>query len=533
MMTKVHLHPLLDDQTLGKSSWPTATVVILSALLLVCVAYWETIGSMVAVWGRTESYRYGYLVVPISLCLVWKQRDRLASLVPKANLWGLGIVLACSVLWACAHVVDVQIIKHLSFVCLVAALIFTILGPGVTKALAFPLGYLLLAVPVWSLLVPTLQDNTAMMTAWVLRHLGIPVLLDGYYLSIPAGNFVVADVCSGLRYLLVALAISTLYAYLNYQTLWRRIVLILTAVLVGIVCNWVRVVVIVLVGHVTAMQHPLVSSHNWLGNVLFGLALVLLFFFGGWLREAPESGAQQPETEEGSFSRGCRQRHVIVVGVAAIALAALGPVSSYWGQHRNLREYGVSSSPLTAAGSWSLLATPRSDWHPRFVGADVEVLNTYQSGARRVQLYLAYYPYQKQGAEVINDNNSLYDEASWTLVASRDAHVSNDAMGLFRVHETEVRAARGGSRLLWHWYHVAGRQTASRTFAKLLQLWGLVTQRPGAAVIAVAVDNANSITEGRLVLEDFMQDMMPRIEARLGHASVVPSNDVGIRRQVD
>ena len=63
-----------------------------------------------------------------------------------------------------------------------------------------------------------LQDYTTWFVIVTLNLLSIPVFVDGVYLSIPAGDFHVAEACAGLRFLVATVALGTLMANVAYKT---------------------------------------------------------------------------------------------------------------------------------------------------------------------------------------------------------------------------------------------------------------------------------------------------------------------------
>src|SRR3546814_20295136 len=66
------------------------------------------------------------------------------------------------------------------------------------------------------------------------------VFLDGYLIQIPTGSFLVAEACSGVRYLLVSVALGVLTAYLFFRPWPRRLLFVALSVAVPIVANGIR-----------------------------------------------------------------------------------------------------------------------------------------------------------------------------------------------------------------------------------------------------------------------------------------------------
>lgn len=141
--------------------------------------------------------------------------------------------------------------------------------------MAFPLGFLLFAVPVGEALIPPLQQVTAWFTVEGLRLTGIPVWWEGLYLSIPAGHFEVAEACSGLRYLMASVALGVLYAYLTYRSPWRRLAFVVLSMVMPIVANGIRAYGIVMIAHLEEMKYATGVDHLIYGWLFFGLVVLL------------------------------------------------------------------------------------------------------------------------------------------------------------------------------------------------------------------------------------------------------------------
>ena len=64
------------------SSWRTALPATLLVLAAVLLLYRETVTAMVSIWYRSETFAHAFLVPPIVLWLVWRQRAELARQTP-------------------------------------------------------------------------------------------------------------------------------------------------------------------------------------------------------------------------------------------------------------------------------------------------------------------------------------------------------------------------------------------------------------------------------------------------------------------
>ena len=228
--------------------WRHTLFILIASLAIYLSLYWSTTLYILKFWWISSGYSHGFLIIPISVYLVWSNRSQIAKFSPDPTLFGLSAIVVLSLLWWAARVTDVQTVQMMTLLLSIPALVWTLLGTRIARLLIFPLAYLLLAVPVWDLLQPILQDISSWMATRGLRIYGLPVYQEGHQITIPAGKFLVDISCSGLRYFLSALALGSLFAYLNYKSSVKRVVFTLLVVMVSLIGNWIRILTVILIG---------------------------------------------------------------------------------------------------------------------------------------------------------------------------------------------------------------------------------------------------------------------------------------------
>ncbi len=179
---------------------------VIAALLLAGwgAVFHETIAAMAGVWWTSASFAHGPLVPVASAWLAWRQRAAVAS-AELRPWWPAAVAVAALALaWAAARIAGVNAAEQFAAVASLVALLALVFGPGLVRALAFPLGFLFFAVPFGTFLIPHLMEWTADVTVWAIRLSGIPALREGMNFTLPTGRWSVVESCSGLRYLLAA-----------------------------------------------------------------------------------------------------------------------------------------------------------------------------------------------------------------------------------------------------------------------------------------------------------------------------------------
>jgi len=504
----------------SRHGWRVAGFSLTTLLLLIFSVYHETSLYLIRLWSGLEigGYEHGYLVLVISAYLILRQWRTLSALTPCPNGWALLAIMAASLLWMLAALVDVQMLQTVGLLLLVLAVVWTVLGNRVTRALLFPILFISFAIPVWFPLSPLLQDLAADVVFGAVRLLGIPAFRQENLIVLPAGSLAVEAACSGLNYLLAALTLGTLYAYLNYKTLHARLVVVLLSAAAAVLGNILRVFTVVYLAYTTDMQHPLVYDHLAFGWYLFGGMIAILLLLDARLHRHstpahPGVATQHNEVRPVACGKGPLQYLVVVV--AGTVLLSTGPAAVYRVQHQPLTENGQIELELpSGAGVWTGPVASEDDWMPEYHGA-ITRKQAYQKGSDRVILYIGYYLAQEQGKELINDLNRISNTHVWQ---TRYPRGRLQQAGNQPVLEQLLEKDGGAKRLVWYWYRVAGRNTTNRYEAKALQVLGLITGKPQAFVVAVATDTGDDPGHARSVLSEYLITMQVSLD-RLAEGS--------------
>lgn len=504
-------------------SLKVAALLTLVAVAAILVGYHETTWSMVSIWERSETFAHGFLIFPFSAYLIWGQRKHLSTFLPQPNPLGLLLLGGLGFSWLLATLASVQVFEQFLLITMIPAVVWAILGNRMVWALAFPLAYLLLAVPFGEALISPLIDFTADFTVRALQLTGIPVYREGSFFTIPSGNWSVVEACSGLRYLIASFTLGTLYAYLTYRSLKRRLVFIAFSVIVPIIANGIRAYMIVMTGHLSDMRLAVGVDHLIYGWIFFGFVMLLLFWIGSFWREDDSEHdvtAAGPRHESGlePGSRVSLKSTVLTAG-AVLAIAFIWP--AYAAYLKNM------VSPTTKfdievpgmPGKWQMIPGQVSDWEPIYVGAAAQLRQHYRRGDRSVDLYISYYRNQQQGTELINSGNILVPEAGshWHNIKEDRRSISlgsqQETVNQNQLHSSPAKL------LVWRWYWLGEEKTANPYLAKfILARNKLLGRGDDGAEIIVAARYEETPEEAAPVFEDFLGEMMPAITMGLQNA---------------
>ncbi|MGK5065187.1 exosortase A [Janthinobacterium sp. LB3P112] len=492
-----------------------ALMLLLLALTAVVLLYHATFWSMLELWSRSQTFAHGFLIVPISCWLAWRQRARLAALAPQPSRQGLLMLGALGLAWLLADAANVPVVEQYAATAMLPACVLAILGWPAVRLLAFPLAYLFLAVPFGEVFLDPLIDFTAAFTVTALQWTGVPVFRDGSHFSLPSGNWSVVEACSGLRYLIAALALGALFAHVNFHSTRRRLAVMAAALLVPILANGVRAYLIVMLGHLSNMRLAVGVDHLIYGWLFFGLVALLLFWLAARWRELPLVRAVPPAQPVRQIAGAASPRAAVRASVACLLLAALWPALALASHRDDSATLPAIVLALPDPPAWRRLpAAPI--WQAPSAGAPARFAATYaglDGNGAPVGLQLHWYARQARDAELLTHLSAPYG-ARWTPLAQRMQHVNLDG-GSLGVRESVL--AYGGERLLvWRVYRQGGIVTARPVLVKLLLAQAkLLGRRQDGADIIVFAAYDELAPPPRAHLQAFLQAALPVIEQRL------------------
>ncbi len=492
--------------------WRLAAPLTIFAVVAIVGIHWSTAHAMWRTWLASVAFNHGFLIVPISLWLVWQKRREVAVLLPRPDYLGLVLLAAAASAWLVGAAAQVVVVQQYALIVMVVAAVVTVAGRQVARELAFPLGFLLFAVPAGEALVPHLMDWTADATVSALRLTGIPVYQDGNSFSIPTGRWSVVEACSGLRYLIAALTVGTLFAYLNYRTLRKRLLFVAVSVAVPIAANFARAYLIVLIAHLSNMRLLVGMDHMIFGWVFFGVVIMVLFWLASFWRDP----LADPVPAKGFSLEGQGPRGLTAAAAAVVAVATVAPVySAYLDRAAAMAVAPVELRPLKGHAGWDRDPTELTAWRPHYGGAAASAFSVYRKGGDAVAIYIGYYRNQRQGAELVSSENSVVPiGTTWT--SASEAHRTL-ALGSETSQVRETRLLSTQQRLLvWDWFWTSGTQTGNPYLAKaLLARDRLLGRRDDSAVIVLAAPYTEDSGKSEEALKRFAKDMLPALQETL------------------
>ncbi|AVR94776.1 exosortase A [Pseudoduganella armeniaca] len=497
--------PARHVQGASKAHW----LIVGAAALLPFLLYFGTAASIAAIWERSATFAHGYVILPISIWLIWQRRAVLAQLPLRPCLPALAMLALCGAAWMLGLLGDVAIVRQYAFAAMIPLTVLAVAGVAVVRAIAFPLVFILFGVPVGEGLIDPLIQITASFTVDALRATGIPVLREGNNFSIPTGDWSVVEACSGLRYLISSFTLGCLYAYLTYRSTLRRVVFALVALALPVLANGLRAYMIVMIGHTSGMTMAVGVDHLIYGWVFFGLVMLLLFWIGSFWREDRKAELPARFALPGSRSASAARLAAAACGVAA----CIGVWPAYgWYLDRG----NATPAPADLAGYQSKppVAPPFTAWTPAYAPASASIDQYYDVGGATVGVAVRYY--RDGGPErLISSTNRLTEwRTPWheTSTAVRAESIRGKTL---QVRETTVSGA-DGRFVVWQWYWIGGATTASNYVGKALQVkQKFMTGSDDGAAVMVFAPYDEDPAAARPALRAFLRSELDALDAAL------------------
>ena len=500
--------------------WRQVFPALLLLLAWTLFLYRETGMAMVTIWSRSETFTHGFLVPPIVLWLVWRQRRAIAVLPPAPSAGAFVFVAGAAFAWLLADLVAVNAVTQLALVALLVLAIPAVVGLPVTRLIIFPLGFLFFCVPIGEFLMPQLMEWTANFTVLALRLTGIPVYREGLQFVIPSGNWSVVEACSGVRYLIASLTVGTLFAYLNYQSTKRRVMFMIVSLLVPVVANWLRAYMIVMLGHLSGNTLAAGVDHLIYGWLFFGVVIMLMFVIGARWAE-PERVA--PVDRVAAHLQQAASTPRLWLTVACFGLLVALPHAALWVMDRGETAGPLPfSAPVALAADWQTGAPEAAVFKPAFQNPSAEISTNYASNGRDVGLYLGYYQHQNYTRKLVSSDNVLVTskDLRWVQVSSASRNLSLNGKAV-TVRTAELRAtaslaqANEARLTVWQIYWINGNLTSSDYLAKVYSAVQRLSGRGDNSAAIVIYTSKDQPGGGDAVLESFFLTNYEAINALL------------------
>lgn len=504
---------------------------ILLPLSILAVEYYESLIPLVDQWINNETYSHGPLVPLVSGFLIWQKRLELAARMDGGSWWGLPIIAAGILLYVLGELTTLFIVLQLSLWCIIVGLLLSTLGTRAVATIAFPLGYLLTAIPLPKFLYEAVSGQLQLMSSALgvgcLQLVGVTAFREGNVIDLGPIQLQVVEACSGLRYLFPLTSLALLCAYMMHGPLWKRGVLFASSIPISILLNGFRIAMIgVLVDHFGQAAAE-GFFHSFEGWVFFMVSFGILFA-EMWILRGIGTPPSQPSDRDGEETTTVDAHRDLQSALSTAltpswsrpaylyglgALLVLPVVASHTIERKELvpDRQSFLDFPMML-NEWTGASYPLEALYIDTLRFDDYILADYRRPKEApVTAYVAYYGSQRKGQSA-HSPQSCIPGGGWEISALETVQLappgSQQQMPANLVH---IRKG-DQQQLVLYWFKQRNRVLANEYFVKVYVLWDSLTrQRTDGALIRltspIQPNEGTEMAERRLL--QFARELNP------------------------
>jgi exosortase len=255
-----------------------AGLALIGALLW---SYADVLAELAYRWAKEADYSHGFLVPLFSGYLLWSRRNLIGDFGATGTLWGIPLLIcAAGMRWYAAYAFYPLIDASSLIPCLLGVVL--IAGGGAAFKWAWPgilyLGFMMpLPGAVAGLLSHPLQRIATVSSTWLLQLLGVPAISRGNVIWLTTGKVGVVEACSGLRMLMLFLAITVGASFLIKRPLWEKAFVALSALLIAVLTNILRITVTAILYEYVGKEWAEKVFHDLAGWLMMPAAMLFLY----------------------------------------------------------------------------------------------------------------------------------------------------------------------------------------------------------------------------------------------------------------
>jgi len=204
-----------------------------------------------------------------------KEHD-LAAIEPQPFWPGLIAVAAALGLWWAGETQGINLVAQAGAVGAVQAAVVTVLGLRASLVLALPIAFAAFLVPFGDEIIPPLQTLTAQIAIALTHASGVAARIEGIHIHTPAGLFIVAEACSGVKFLIAMVTLGVLVCATRFTRWDKRAAFMAACLIVPVLANGVRAWATIYVAQFIGAEKATGFDHIVYGWVFFAIVLGLL-----------------------------------------------------------------------------------------------------------------------------------------------------------------------------------------------------------------------------------------------------------------
>jgi len=253
--------------------------IVLGLFLLL---YYSAFMDLIQVWIADEDYGHGFFILPISLYLVWRKREEILASSHATARWGYALMALWAVMYSAGVIGQISTVTYLSMLLFPIGASAVLISGQVARIIFFPTVFMVFMFPIPSEIYTRVTNPLMLLSTDVSSHLltvlGIPILQEGNILSLPNYTMQVVVACSGIRSLMMIMALTLLIGYIMVSSNYIRMLFFFISIPIAIIGNIFRITSTALIAYYYSPEAADGFSHTLAGFFTFMLSFLLLLF---------------------------------------------------------------------------------------------------------------------------------------------------------------------------------------------------------------------------------------------------------------
>jgi exosortase D (VPLPA-CTERM-specific) len=507
---------------------------VLYAILVLSIYHLTLIRLVTKDWAR-EGYSYCYLIPFVVLYLIWIKKDQLVIL-PSIRSWtGLVPLFLGLLFFWIGELSGVYFALYLSFWLVIVGLLWLHFGWKKLKSIGFALFFMLTIFPIYPdlniQLMLKLRLISSKLGVSMIQLYGLPVRREGNIIDLGFTQLQVVEACSGLNSLISLVVLTLLLVYFFKAHIWKRCVVVLSAIPLAIFTNSLRIAVTAILYRYFGPEVAEGFFHGFSGLLIFLLCIPLLLLEIKILAKLPpverksssnttdsenRPSISNPDPKEKKILQSATLRQPIFI-VAVILLGATLALS----QGVEFREKipvnkSVVHFPLEV-GEWK--ANSREKIAQKFLDAldlsEYVMLDYKNRAGKSVNFYVAYYERQSKGKS-IHSPAVCIPGSGWSFDQSGTVSISAMPGNPDKIQISRAVIQYGRStQIAYYWFSQRGRILNNVYQLRIYNFWDALTmQRTDGALVRLItpVYENEQLADADARLQSFVRDIVPVLE---------------------
>ena len=430
-------------------------IALIAIYLCFILAFNEAMLRLYEFWNNAHgSFLFAGIFIVIAFYL-YLERLPDVSCRDNKNLFPIATIFLVSCLYSIGKICGIDIFQFLTVWLVLLLLQFALFQFKDALYISPAIILLLFCIPIFEYLTPILIVLCNIAVSYLLSFTDISVNLEGNLIELPYGILEISDGCSGVRFLISSLALG-FYIIVTSQVNKRQIALIiLLSTCLGLLFNWIRIFILVLVAYYSEMQSELVYDHETFGWLLFSLVVIALAIVYVKLESAKVSKASSFNVNKNIPG----PNFIMIILAIAIGtnLFSLMP-----------QNYGKSERQLGA--SWKLAkAISDGNSHDKF--KEIYVLNDHEYPLVLISSSLNWR--EKKGDELVPFIQDLRSDEKWQEYSSENIAIDS-AVVKYSVQKNKIT---NEERIRVFFFEIDNTIISSYKKAKLMQIPAFFKQK--------------------------------------------------------